>query len=52
MTYYIYNIYIIVYLLVPNSWYNPPCFFPFGKHKFVFYLCETVSKYDHLYLFF
>ena len=34
-------IYSSVYLLIPNSQFIPPPPFPFGNHKFVFYVCNT-----------
>ena len=32
-----------IYLLIPNSKLIPLPAFPFGNHKFVFYVCESVS---------
>ena len=37
------NIYISVCMLIPNSQFIPPLFFPFGTHKFIFYVCEFIS---------
>ena len=40
---FIYFIYKSVYLLTPNSQFIPSSTFPFGNHKCVFYVCESVS---------
>ena len=36
-------IYSSMYLSVTNSYFIPPPHFPFGHHKFVFYVCESIS---------
>ena len=36
-------IYSTVYLLISDSSFIPPLTLPFGKHKIVFYVCESVS---------
>ena len=42
-------IYSSFYLLTPNSQFTPPPTpFPFDNHKFVFYVCESVSAF-HFY---
>ena len=41
---FIYFMYSSVYLLIPNSWFVPPSLpLPFGNHKFVFYVYDSVS---------
>ena len=41
---FIYFINSSFYLLIPNSYFIPPQHpFSFGKHKFLFYVCESVS---------
>ena len=40
--YFICFIYGSVYMLISSSWFIPPPPFPFGNHKIVFHVCESV----------
>ena len=49
-----YFIYSSVHMLIPNPSSIPSPAFPFGNHKFVFYVCESISVLyiSHFYHFF